>query len=152
MSSGGFRPNSGRKQGIPNKRRDDILILIQSDPLTADYDPLLSLAICAQGVSHKEVTVYRLITEQLDKTIVPEAERLDRIRDIIEERLLRPIADFKTLVKAHSELIQYLYPKLRSVELSDPNGGNPFAAFLAAVKTVPLDPVEEELLHDKDNE
>lgn len=133
MPRGGPREGAGRKENTRNKRKEEMLELIQSHKLTQDYDPLIALSVIANGMAPREFDNYLEILEALAEVKRP-SQRIKQLIKKLSEEMTRPVAGIDTLLQANKEVAQYVYSKLRSVELTDPNGENPFQTFLEAVK------------------
>lgn len=132
---GGFRKNSGRKPGDGGKAAESktqkMLQHIQSHPLTAGFDPLQTLSVFATGQipdTHAAfVEIATLLSGHTTK------KQIDEAKKIAITMSQRPILTKEQIVLAAKEVTQYVYPKLRAVELADPNGNNPFTELAAAL-------------------
>ena len=132
MPRGGARPNSGRPKGIPNRDRVEMIDLLQSHPLTKNFNPLISLAVIANGQIPETYDAFVLIIDLLSKSKVTKVE-INKAKAIATSMTEFPVIGRDNIVTATKELVQYMYPKLKAIELSDPEGKNPFAALATEI-------------------
>ncbi len=114
---GGVRSNSGRKKGSPNKNKQDILELIQGHPLTKDFDPLVSLAVMANGQIPESYKAFQEILEIVNRH-KKVSKNLKQIAEICLGMIERPVLGSDNMITATKEISQYVYPKLRSTEVT----------------------------------
>lgn len=123
MPRGGYRPNSGRKPGGKNKKAEELLSLIQSHPLTTNFDPLVSLAVFANGQIIETHEAFRQIADLL----LQKPPKTKQALAIAQRMHSYPVIGRDCMITAAKECAQYVYPKMRSIEIADPDGDNPFA-------------------------
>ena len=99
MTHGGKREGAGRKKGVPNKKS----MVVQEILDSLNCDPVKNLVSIAKG-EPQETLIY--LNKETGEYIV------DKVP---------PTIDLRT--KANTELLQYIYPKLKSVEHKGENGG-----------------------------
>lgn len=132
MPSGGKRKGAGRPKGSPNKKAVDLEALIQSHPLTKGFDPIVALSIFANGQIQVTHDAFREVRDLLSNIKRPSKDIKKAIKQC-DAMLLVPILGRDCMISAAKEVAQYVYPKLRSIEISDPNGDNPFDVFATAL-------------------
>lgn len=129
---GGKREGSGRKKGSTESRTEMMLELMRSHPLTKDYDPISTLAVCANGQLPQTFEAFQEVLAELRKIKKP-TQPVNKAIAICISMLERPVFSNADIIAASKELSQYAYPKLRAMEISDPEGKNPFAGLASAL-------------------
>lgn len=123
---------SNRSGGSKHVNRRDLLDLVQSHKLTKGFDPLLSLAIFANGQVPITFECFRQIVDLLSSK-KPTPKNIRKALSIAESMTDYPVMSKDNMVTAAKEVAQYIYPKQRSIEIKDPNGNNPFSDLANAI-------------------
>ena len=137
MPRGGARPGAGRKSKpspTTTVKTNEMLELIRTHPLTREYDPLISLAVV--GGAGQTALTFDSFVRIRDLAATSKSKFAKEIVAECNNMLRFPVFDKKFIVAANREVAQYIYPKLRSMELKDPKGDGVFSSLIDTLRDV----------------
>lgn len=130
MSRGGAGRGQGRKKGVPNKKTQELIDILEA----SGYSPAAELIRIA-AIAEKEY------------------DRSSEIYDAIQEKrtlagINSPLSDIaptylKIMQDSASDMMNYVYPKRKAVELTGENGKDLFGSFTDMAKRVLGEPRDE---------